>query len=179
MDELQYELKVPKERIAVVIGKQGETRKEIEKTTNTTLSIDSKEGDIIIRGMDGLGIYTAKEVISAIGRGFNPEIAAMLLKLDYTFEAITLSDTSKSKDAQLRLKGRVIGSEGKTRKIIEELTECYVSVYGKTISIIGQTENSQIARKAIEMLISGSTHATVYKWLEKRRRHINNPHGGL
>jgi len=170
MEELRYELKIPKERIAVLIGKAGETKREIEKATKTNLEIDSKEGDVFIIGKDGLDIYTAKEVITAIGRGFNPEVALLLLKVDYVFEAINLADQAgKSKDSLLRLKGRVIGREGKTRHIIEELTETYVSVFGKTISIIGNNENVVSARRAVEMLIGGSTHASVYKWLEKQR----------
>ena len=79
MDEFQYELKIPKERIAVLIGKEGKTKKDIEKATKTTLEIDSNECDIFIKGTDGLNIYTAKEIITAIGRGFNPETALLLL----------------------------------------------------------------------------------------------------
>jgi len=84
MEELLHELKIPKERVAVLIGKSGETKKEIEKATKTHIEVDSKEGDIFIKANDGLAIYTAKEVITAIGRGFNPEIALLLLKVDYS-----------------------------------------------------------------------------------------------
>ncbi len=171
MNELSYELKIPKERIAVLIGKEGKTKKDIEEATKTSLDIDSREGDIFIKGEDGLSIYTAKETITAIGRGFNPEIALLLLKVDYSFELIDLSDfAGKSKNSQLRIKGRIIGTEGKTRRIIEEMTETYLSVYGKTVAIIGSTECVPVARKAIEMLIEGSNHSSVYKWLEKQRR---------
>lgn len=171
--EYSYELKVPRNRVAVVIGKDGIVKKEIEESTNTKLNIDSKEGDIFISGEDGLGLYTAKEIIKAIGRGFNPDIARLLLKADYIFEIIDLSDyVGKSKDAMLRLKGRVIGRDGKSRKLIEELTECKISVFGKTISIIGLPESAANARQAVESLLRGSTHANVYKWLEKRRREL-------
>ena len=90
MDELQYELKIPKERIAIVIGKDGKTREDIESATQTKLTVDSQEGDIVIQGKDGLGIFIAKEIITAIGRGFNPEIALLLKKVDYSFEIINL-----------------------------------------------------------------------------------------
>ena len=66
----------------------------------------------------------------------------------------------------------MIGSEGKSRKLIEELTESYISVYGKTIAIISAPETALIAKQAIESLLRGSTHANVYKWLEKKRREI-------
>ncbi len=172
MVEYSYELKVPKNRVAVVIGKEGSVKKEIEEATNTKLSIDSKEGDVFVSGEDALGLYTAREIIKAVGRGFNPDIARLLLKPDYVFEVVDLSEFVKSKEAMLRLKGRVIGKEGKSRRLIEELTECNISVFGKTISIIGMPESAANARRAVESLLRGSTHANVYKWLEKRRRDL-------
>ena len=171
MVEYSYELKVPKNRVAVIIGKEGRVKKEIEGATKTKLDIDSREGDVFVSGEDALGLYTAREIIKAIGRGFNPDIAKLLLKPDYIFEIVDLSEfAGKSKEVMLRLKGRVIGKEGKSRKLIEELTECNVSVFGKTIGIIGLPEPTSSARRAIESLLKGSNHASVYKWLEKRRR---------
>ena len=173
MTEYSYELKVPKNRVAVLIGREGSIKKEIEELTNTKLNIDSKEGDIFVSGEDALGLYTAREIIKAIGRGFNPEIAKLLLKQDYAFEVVDLREfVGKSKTAIIRLKGRVIGREGKSRKLIEELTECSISVFGKTIGIIGLPEHAANARYAIESLLRGSTHANVYKWLERRRREL-------
>ena len=161
---------MPKNRVAVIIGREGSVKKEIEEATKTKLSIDSKEGDIFVSGEDALGLYTAREIIKAIGRGFNPDIARLLLKPDYIFEVVDVSEyAGKSKEAILRLKGRVIGKEGKSRRLIEELTECSISVFGKTISIIGLPEAAASARQAVESLLRGSTHANVYKWLERRR----------
>ena len=171
MAEYAYELKVPKNRVAVIIGKEGAVKKELEEATSTKLNIDSKEGDVFVSGEDALGLYTAREIIRAIGRGFNPDIAKLLLKPDYIFEVVDLREfTGKSINAMLRLKGRVIGKEGKSRKLIEELTETFISVFGKTVSIIGAAEDASSSRRAIESLLKGSTHANVYKWLEKRRR---------
>ena len=172
MVEYSYELKVPKNRVAVIIGKEGSVKKEIEEATSTKLNIDSKEGDVFVSGEDALGLYTAREIIKAVGRGFNPDIAKLLLKPDYIFEVIDVSEFAKSKEAMLRLKGRVIGKEGKSRRLIEELTECNISVFGKTISIIGVPESAANARRAVESLLRGSPHANVYKWLEKRRREL-------
>jgi len=175
--EFIYELKISRDRIAVLIGTKGNVKREIESSTKTKIEIDSKEGDVFISGKDGLGLFNAKELIRAIGFGFNPEIALLLLKPDYVFEVIGIKDyAGKSKEAIIRLKGRVIGKEGKSRKIIEELSESYVSVHGKFISIIGTPEAASIARQAIESLLRGSTHANVYKWLEKKRRGLKREH---
>lgn len=173
MIEYSYELRVPKNRVAVVIGKEGNVKKEIEEATKTKLNIDSKEGDVFVTGEDALGLYAAREIIKAIGRGFNPDIAKLLLKQDYVFEVVDVSEfVGKSKESMLRVKGRVIGKEGKSRRLIEELAECNISVFGKTISIIGLPESTANARQAIESLLRGSTHANVYKWLERRRRDL-------
>jgi ribosomal RNA assembly protein len=170
MTEYKYDLKVPKERVAVLIGKKGETKRLLEKETKTKLDIDSVEGDVSVSGEDSLNLFVAREIITSIGRGFNPSVALKLKKIDYVFELINLNDIARNKDDMKRLKGRVIGQEGKSRKIIEEMTNCEVCVYGKTIGIIGPVHEAPYARKAIEMLLKGAMHASVYKFLEKQRR---------
>jgi ribosomal RNA assembly protein len=174
MTEYSFELKIPKERLAVLIGTGGKIKHDIEKATGTIIKIDSHEGDIFLYGEDGLGIYTAAEVIKAVGRGFNPDIAKLLLESDNAAEHIDLTDYAKSKKHMIRLKGRVIGEEGKARRIIEELTECHISVYGKTACIIGNAEMVGVARRAVENLLTGSPHANVFNWLEKKRRELKH-----
>ncbi len=167
--EYSFDLKVPKDRIAVIIGKDGETKKELEKDTKAMIMVDSKEGDIHIEGKDPLLAYVLREVIKSIAHGFSPEIARLLLKQDYILEIISLKDFAKANHHK-RLKGRIIGAGGKSRTTIEDLTNCYVSVYGKNVSIIGEAETIDDAKRAVIMLLKGSTHATVYKFLEKQRK---------
>jgi ribosomal RNA assembly protein len=168
----RYELRIPKDRIAVLIGKSGEIKERIEVASGADIDIDSKEGDIVVTGHDVIKLYQLRDIIKAIGRGFNPEIALLLLRPDYAFELIQLNDYSQHKNHQLRMKGRVIGKEGKTRALIEEITEVNITIYGKTVAIIGPIENATIASRAIDMLLAGSPHANVYKWLEKKRNSL-------
>ena len=169
--EYNYELRIPKDRVAVLIGKKGQIKKEIETTTKTRLNIDSKESNVSISGKNALDLFVAKEIIEAIGRGFNPDFAKLLLKGDYVLEIVNIKDfAGKSKNNALRLKGRVIGKEGKSRKTIEALSDTYIAVYGKTISIIGKSEDAFNARKAVESLLRGAPHGNVYKALEKNRK---------
>jgi len=172
MTSFYYEIKIPKERIAILIGKEGEIKKRFEDLTNTKIDVNSLEGDVSVSGEDAIGLYNTRELIKAIGRGFNPDIAQLLLKADYVFDMINLNDIVKTKNELLRLKGRVIGKEGKCRRILEELTESYVSVYGKTICMIGEAQNVSVCRRAVESILRGSPHASVYKWLEKQRREL-------
>jgi ribosomal RNA assembly protein len=168
--EYSYDLKITKDRIAVLIGTKGETKKELEKETSCRIDVDSKEGDVTITGKDAINMFALREVIKAIARGFNPDLAKQLLKQDYILDVISLNDYSKEKTHQQRLKGRVIGMDGKSRHTIEELTECYISVYGKTIAVIGKIEMAGICKRALETLLAGSPHSNVYKWLERQRR---------
>jgi len=138
-----HELKVPKARIAVLIGKNGETKKELEEYTKTNIDIDSKEGIVTIIGKDAVKLYQVRELILAIGRGFNPETAKLLLKQDWVIEVLSLSDFADKKKQLDRVRGRVIGKKGKSREIMENLTETNISIYGKTISIIGLSEMLQ------------------------------------
>ena len=172
MAEYKYELKIPKERIAVLIGKGGSIKKKIEIATSTKIEVDSKEGDVFISGTDSIRLYTTQEVIKAIGRGFNPEIAMLLFKSDYAFELININDYIKSENGLTRLKGRAIGKEGKSRRIIEDLTDTHISVYGKTIGIIGEVGNVMTSKKAVESLLNGSKHSNVYSWLEKQKKNM-------
>ena len=71
-----------------------------------------------------------------------------------------------------RLKGRIIGRNGKTRMLIEELTGTSMSVYGHTVSIIGSTDQAEIARAAVNMLIKGRQHRTVQRFLHRKRREL-------
>jgi len=64
----------------------------------------------------------------------------------------------------------VIGKEGKSRKTVEILTETSIVIFGKTVGIVGEAEKVLDARKAVEMLLAGSNHATVYKMLEKKKK---------
>ncbi|MBI5003215.1 RNA-processing protein [Candidatus Woesearchaeota archaeon] len=171
MAEFSYDVKIPKERIAVLIGKKGETKSKVETEMHVDLSIDSQEGDVTIQGSDALQLYVSRDIIRAIGRGFNPEIALLLLKSDYVFELIDITRYVKENHL-LRIKGRIIGKEGKARVVIEELTQTNICVYGKSIGIIGETENVSICKRAMESLLQGAPHAVVYKWLEKRRKEM-------
>jgi ribosomal RNA assembly protein len=170
--EYSYEIKIPKERVAVLIGTKGEAKRAIEQLTKTKLQIDSDEGDVVISGEDAITLYSTKEIIHAIGRGFNPDVARLLIKQDYSFELINIGDWVKTQNELERLRGRVIGEGGKSRKLIEDLTETSICVYGKTVGIIGQVEMVPLARRAIESLLSGSRHDNVYKWLERRRKEV-------
>ncbi len=155
-----------------MIGVKGKIKKELEELTESKISIDSGEGEVLMNGPDSLKLFTLKEVIRSIGRGFNPEMAMLLLKQDYVLEVISLNEYTPDKNHQQRLKGRVIGADGKSREVIERLTDTYICIYGKTISIIGSSLAVMQTRRAVELLLKGSMHSTVFRILETYRRNL-------
>jgi ribosomal RNA assembly protein len=165
-------VKVPTERVGAIIGREGATKKSLEEDLGVGLKIDSKDGTVVVWA-DSIGEadpLTAVRVIEAIGRGFSPERARRLLEEGMVFEVIDLRDfAGKSTNSLERIRGRVIGLKGKSRRVIEELTRCYVSVYGRTVSIIGDAAQVQLASDAVKTLARGSQHRTVYNTLQKAR----------
>jgi len=86
-------------------------------------------------------------------------------------QVVNISDYSRNNKNDLkRLKGRLIGKNGKAKEMIQDLTNVSLSIYGKTISMIGKIENVDTARHAINNLLSGSRHGKVYAYLERQRK---------
>ncbi|MCD6465641.1 RNA-processing protein [Candidatus Bathyarchaeota archaeon] len=170
--------RIPKERIGVLIGANGSVKEYIERKLPVKLDINSETGDVIITLKEGAEdpslLFKAKDVVLAIGRGFSPERAFRLLdEEDCILEIIDLrSILGRSESALKRIKGRIIGRDGKTRAIIEEMSGALVSVYGHTVAIIGDFDQVNVAREAVNMLINGSEHASVYRFLQRKRQEI-------
>ena len=173
-------LKIPKERIGVLIGHKGETRKTIEDYTGVKLEIDSKTGEISIDDHqvdDPLAVLKVKNIVKAIGRGFSPQKALKLIDENLDFYVFHITEFVGKKDSHIkRVKARVIGRQGKTKNILEKLTDSDISVYGHTISIISSLTNIDITKKAIDMLLRGSKHATVYRFVEREMKNLKIKH---
>ena len=50
------------------------------------------------------------------------------------------------------------------------MTGVDISIYGKTVAIIGDMEQIHIAKEAVEMILNGVRHKTVYAFLERKTR---------
>lgn len=171
-------LRIPKERVGVLIGPEGKIKKAIEDKLSVEIQIESESGGVTImlaeRVEDPSLLFRAKDVVTAIGRGFSPEHAFRLIRDEEALlDVIDLRTfLGRSESDIKRIAGRIIGMNGKTRRIIEELTDTHVAVYGHTVSIIGGIEEAQAAREAIQMLIGGSMHSAVYRFLHRKRREL-------
>lgn len=170
-------VRIPKERVGVLIGKNGETKKTIEDISHVHLEIDSDEGDVTFNEQDAkdplVGLKVV-DVVRAIGRGFSPEHAFRIFGEEtelFIFDIYEYVD--KKEEHLVRVKSRVIGREGKTKRVIEGLTGGLIAVYGHTVAVIADFESMDIAKKAIDMLLAGSEHPTVYRYLEREMKRLH------
>jgi ribosomal RNA assembly protein len=169
-------LKIPMERVGVLIGHNGETKKDLEEKSGLKIDIDSKAGEVVIddhKIENPLMVLKMENIIKAIGRGFSPEKAMILMDDEADFFIFNLYDYVGKKESHVtRLKSRVIGREGKTKRVLESLTDAKISVYGHTVSIISDVIRMNILKKSIDMLLTGSKHATVYRFIETQIKEL-------
>ncbi|HEV2316357.1 MAG TPA: KH domain-containing protein [Thermoplasmata archaeon] len=168
-------LRIPDERLGVVIGGGGETKRAIESRTGTTIEIEEEEEAIRLVAPDTgdpIGLMKARDVVQAIGRGFSPERAFRLLKDDTYLGVIDIKQATgkRTKDAIWRIRSRVIGAGGRARQRLEELSGCAVSVQGATVALIGDERQLERGTRAVQLLLRGSEHSTVFRMLVHERR---------
>lgn len=161
--------RIPEERVAVLIGENGETKEEIEDLTDCEITI---EGNLIKAEGEPVEELEAQKVIRAIGRGFNPQKALKIVERDVTLHVIDIKRFDDNKSRQKQLKGRIIGRDGETRRHIEKEANINLSIYGTTVAIIGKAQNIEVAVEVINMLLNGSSHSTAYSYLDRNQAKI-------
>jgi len=169
-------VKVPDDRIGVLIGQGGETMREIEARAEVRLDIDSESGNVAIEKVgDPVKGLKGPDIVKAIGRGFAPAAALDLLDDDMMiFEIVDIGAATRNKRDLRRQKGRLIGENGRTRELMEELTGASVTIYGSTLATIGGPKQVEAVREAAEMILDGAPHGAVYSMLEERRQELKH-----
>ncbi|ELY64752.1 MULTISPECIES: KH domain-containing protein [Natronococcus] len=172
-------VKIPQDRIGVLIGEGGETMREIEAAAEVRLDIDSENGSVAVETVgDPVRGLKGPEIVRAIGRGFPPEEALQLLEDDMMqFDVVDIDAAARNKNDMKRKKGRLIGEDGRTRELMEELSGADVVIYGSTLGAIGTPQQVDAVRTAAEMLLEGAPHGSVYSFLEER--HNEMKHQGM
>jgi len=165
-------VKVPPDRIGVLIGRGGEVLKRVMERTKTKIVVDNVNCNVIIEPASPyttpLDLMKAQDFVKAIAYGFSPERAMRVLEEDQVLIVIDLKQYVKPSPNHLtRVKGRIIGEHGRARKNLEEMTGTYISIYDDYVAIIGDYEAANAARDAILMLIEGRQHSTVYRHLDR------------
>lgn len=168
-------VRIPEERLGVVIGPGGSTKRSIEEQTRTEVVIDPEDGEVQVHSKDEGdpdGAMRARDMVLAIGRGFSPARASRLLKDGTYLGVIDIKRvTGKREKASLwRIRSRLIGERGRARTRIEELSGASVSIFGSTVAVIGDEKQLERATRAVELLLRGSEHSAVFHLLARLKR---------
>ena len=150
--------------------------REIEERAEVRLDIDSESGNVRIETVgDPVTALKGPDIVKAIGRGFAPEDALELLEDEMMmFEIIDIDAAARNKNDLRRQKGRLIGEDGRTRELMEELTGASVAIYGSTLGVIGGPQQVEAVREAAEMILDGAPHGSVYSFLERKRNELKH-----
>ena len=173
---MEHLARIPKNRIAVLIGKRGSTRKMIEDACGASLHIESNSGDVSViwpedEVSDPIIKMKLPDVIFAIGRGLAPKRAVQLLEDEVFLRMYDIREwVGRQPNQTRRMRSRLIGTNGRIRSLIEELTGTEMAIYGSTVLVIGDQESLALATPAIEGILQGSEHGTVLFGLEQDRK---------
>ncbi len=163
-------IRIPHERVSVLVGNNGKNKERIENECTVSLGVHS-DGEVEIEG-ESMYTFFARDVIKAVGRGFDVPVALKIVKENYQFYLIDLDEYAKTEKAKVRVKGRIIGEKGKVKTEIENATECYLSIYGDTVGIIAKIDTMEYAKEALTLIISGARHSSLFTYLAKIKRQL-------
>ena len=169
-------VRIPQDRLGVLIGEGGETMREIEREAEVRLDIDSETGSVGVESVgDPITALKGPDIVRAIGRGFPPDAALTLLEDDMTmFDLIDIDAATRNDKDMRRKKGRLIGEDGRTRELMEELSGASVVIYGSTLGAIGSPQEVEAVRGATEMLLEGAPHGAAYSFLERKHNEMKS-----
>lgn len=122
------------------------------------VSINGKEADV----------YSAEKVLEALDVGFPIDISLLLADPEYLLEFMNIKDFTRRGNLE-DVRARIIGTQGKTKKLVEKLSGCSVKLKENTVYIVGHAEDIRETMTAIERLIRGSAQGKVYGFLERSR----------
>ncbi len=156
-----------------ILTHEGRNIRHLEKEFKTKIIINKgkTEADFLINGKNSVQEYLILEILEALAVGFDLETAMLLKDEEFVFKKVELKKYVHGGRLEV-VKGRIVGSQGKSKRVIQSLSECDLCLCDNNISIIGRAENVELASRALESLIRGSKHANVFKALEEGRKSI-------
>jgi ribosomal RNA assembly protein len=148
----------------------------IEEACGASIHIESNSGDVSVIWPEGEIIdpiikMKLPDVIFAIGRGLAPKRAVQLIDDEVFLRMYDIREwVGRQPNQTRRMRSRLIGTNGRIRSLIEELTGTEMAIYGSTVLVIGDQESLALATPAFEGILQGSEHGTVLFGLEQDRK---------
>jgi len=141
-------------------------RAKIERELN--VKITNQGRNIFIEG-PAENEYLCLRIIEAINLGFSLEKALALKNEDVILHILNIRDITRRNDLE-RVRARLIGTQGKTKSNMENLSDCMISIHDNWVGIIGEVGCIEEAIISLRMIIQGSKQGNVYTRLEKKKK---------
>ena len=138
-------------------------KQELERALKLKITIEGKK---VTTSGDPMKDYEASIVLDAINFGFSARKALVLLDPTMQFKLLNIKKftrKSRLKDAR----SRIIGTEGKTKRAIENICNCDIVISENEVGIIAPGDSIEETVTGIINMIKGSKQGNVYAFLEK------------
>jgi len=132
----------------------------------TKIKISFGKGSIRLKGSE-MKEFLVEKVVQAIDFGFCVDDALLLMNEDFVLEFIEVKEHTRRKNLK-DVRARLIGTGGKARKTIENLTGSEIVISGNTVGVIVDSDHLDAVVQGIESLIQGAKHGNVFAYLEKQ-----------
>jgi KH domain-containing protein len=147
-------------------------KKRIEKYLDIKIKVENKKTIIIEnKKKDQYMEYISSKILEAISLGFDLDIAFQLKDINFNFIKIDIKNFVRESRLNDSI-SRVIGTKGKTKKLISELSDCDIIVHEHIVAVIGPSDNVEVANQALISLIRGSKPSKIYSFLERSREQL-------
>ena len=145
-------------------------QRNLERQLKVKLTI--KEKNVAIEGSP-LDEYVALLIVEALVFGFSQKQAMSLKDEGMSFRKIHIRDFTRRKNLK-DVRARLIGREGKTRRTLEDISNCEVVIGESEVGIIGFTDAVESTVQAAINIIKGSKQANAYRYLERMNAEKKN-----
>lgn len=115
---------------------------------------------------DTFNEFESQRVFDAMNLGFSAEDALTTLDEEIAFVQINIKDYANTTNLEV-VRSRVIGTHGKTKETVGQITKCKIKIQGNIIGIIGPGESIETALTAVTNIIKGTKQANAYRYLER------------
>ncbi|KKP91751.1 MAG: KH domain protein [Parcubacteria group bacterium GW2011_GWA1_36_12] len=139
------------------------TKERIESKLNAKINLN---GRILTIDTDPLNEFEAQRLVDALNLGFSSHVALKVLDEEMAFIKINIKDYANTKNLEV-VRARLIGTHGKTKHTLQEITKCDISIHDNEVGIIGPAEIAESALTAVTNIIRGTKQANAYKYLER------------
>ncbi len=156
------------ENTVKMLKKDAKILKEVRRRGEVEVAL-KELGLLEIEG-EGGKVWIATQVLKALDFGFKPQQAYKLFSDNYFLEIIDLELVFSNPKAIDRYKGRVIGSEGRAKHTLQELSGAFISISGNKIAVLGEFDDLQMAKEGILRILEGAPHTAVYAFLERKSK---------